>query len=64
MGRGYVLTMMEVDEREHVDEDKSPPTIVPRNLQLCGQSLPLSDYHVLDWFEAHEDTASQWTEDA
>jgi len=24
----------------------------------------LSDYHVFDWLEAHEDTASQWTKDA
>jgi len=23
----------------------------------------LSDYHVLDRLEAHDDTASQWTED-
>jgi len=23
----------------------------------------LSDYHVLGWLEAHEDTASQWTKD-
>ena len=26
MGRGYVLTVMEVDEHEHDDEEKAPPT--------------------------------------
>ena len=28
--------IMEVDEREHIDDEKH---LLPRNLQMCGQSL-------------------------
>ena len=33
-------------------------------LSCVADLSSLSDYHVLDWLEAHEDRASQWTEDA
>ena len=57
MGRGYVLTIMEVDKREHVNEEKVPPT---KKLAAVWTISSLSDCHILGWLEAHEDTASQW----
>jgi len=56
-----MLAMMEVDEPEHVNEEKAPPT---KKLAAVWTISSLSDYHVLGWLRAHEDTASQWTKDA
>ena len=39
---------------------KAPPT---KKLAAVWTISSLSDCHILGWFEAHEDTASQWTED-
>ena len=40
-----MLTIMEVDEREHVDEEKVPPT---KKLVAVSDLSSLSDYHILD----------------
>ena len=44
---------MEVDKREHVDEEKVPPT---KKLAAVWPISSLSDYHGLVWLKAHEDT--------
>jgi len=40
--------------RGHADEEEAPPT------HICGADLS----SLSDWLEVHEDTGSQWTEDA
>ena len=53
---------MEIDNCEHVDEEKNASY---QETWSCVANLSsLSDYHVLAWLEAHEYTASQWTKDA
>ena len=56
-----MLTIMEVDECEHVNEEKAPPT---KKLAAVWMIASLSDYHILGCLRAHKDTASQLTEDA
>ena len=50
-----MLTIMEVDE------EKVPPT---KKLAAVWPISPHCVTHILDQLKAHEDTASQWTEDA
>jgi len=55
---------MEVDGRKHVDKEKSPPTLYQQTCSCVANLSSVCDYHVPNWLKAHEDTASQWTEDA
>ena len=53
---------MEIDNCEHVDEEKNASY---QETWSCVANLSsLSDYHVLDWLKTHEDTASQWSEES
>jgi len=56
-----MLTIMVVDECEHDDKEKPPPT---KKLAAVWMISSPSDYQVPGWLEACEYTASQWTKDA